>query len=71
MWQAIAIYFILGAILSVILGITSKHPLPLGREIRAHLSIMILWPVVLVHIIRLTHSISNGTANSKSDDDLE
>lgn len=71
MFQAIAIYFLLGAILSVILGITSRHPLPLWREVIAHTTIAILWPIVLIHIALLLRRISDSSAKSKSDNDFE
>ena len=48
-----AVYLLLGAILSTFMYISSRHPLPLGREICAHISITLFWPLVLFNIGRI------------------
>ena len=53
MIRYIAIYMLLGAILSVVMYITSKRPLPIKREIAAHLTILLFWPIILVRIGKL------------------
>lgn len=49
----LAIYLLLGAILSTAMYMLSVWPLPLAREILAHSSIVLFWPLVLVHTVRI------------------
>ena len=69
--QIFIIYLLLGAILSVSMALTSKHPLPLGREIRAHVAIALFWPLVLFNIGRIYRKISQGKIGPDENSDLE
>jgi hypothetical protein len=59
---------LLGAILSIVLAITSKHPIPIAREIRAHILIAIAWPFVLLNIGRIFSKTIKGENDNKEED---
>ena len=46
-------YLLVGAIVSTAMYMVSVWPLPLAREILAHISIVLFWPLVLVHTVRI------------------
>ena len=53
MEKYIALYFLYGAILSVVMYMTSKTKLPIKREIAAHLIIFLFWPAVVINLVRI------------------
>ena len=57
--EYVIIYMLLGSILSVIMYMTSKKPLPIRREIVAHTIIAFGWPLVLINIGRLAFKDTN------------
>jgi hypothetical protein len=62
------VYLLLGAILSTVMYMTSRHPLPLGREIAAHLTITLFWPIVLNNIGRIFGRLRKNQEQSRGDD---
>lgn len=68
MYRFLTMYLLLGAILSVVMYMTSRHPLPFGREIRAHLAIALFWPIVLINIGRIFGRLRKNEEQSRGND---